>query len=171
MITHWSRRLKALGACKDAVDWAKKQPSFPEAWASCERGDWMLWLAGTMCDKPDWPTRQELVLVACDCAELSLKYVKKGEDRPRVAIETARKWAKGEATIQEVREARRATDAAYAAAGAATAAAYAADAVAYATAAAYAADAAADAAAATRTGTLKKCAILVRKSLTVPEVL
>ena len=82
MTTHWSRKLQAIGACADAVTWAKEQPSFTEAWAACERGDWMLWLAGKMRDKPDWPTRQQLVLAACDCAELSLKYVPKGEDRP-----------------------------------------------------------------------------------------
>ena len=141
---HWSRKLKAIGACKDAVKWAKEQPSFAQAWQTCERGDWMLWLAGKMHDKPEWPTRQQLVLAACDCAELSLKYVPKGEDRPRVAIETARAWAKGKATIDEV--------AAAAAAGAA-------------------ADADAYAAAAARLSTLSQCAVLVRKALTVPEVL
>jgi hypothetical protein len=82
----------------------------------------MLWLVGKMADKPKWPTLQQVVLAACACAETALKYVPKGEDRPRLAIETARKWAHGETTLQEVRAdayaayAAAAADAAYAAA-------------------------------------------------------
>ncbi len=149
MASHWSRNLKAIGACEEAVDWAKTQPSFKEAWATCERGDWMLWLAGKQSGKDGWSTHQQVVLAACDCAELSLKYVPKGENRPRLAIETARKWANGQATIGEVRQARGAAAyaavavaaavaaAVYAAADATVAAVAAADAAAYAAVAAY----------------------------------
>ncbi len=41
-----------------------------------------------------------------------MKYVPEGEDRPRIAIETKRKWLMGEATDEELRAAR---DAAWAA--------------------------------------------------------
>jgi hypothetical protein len=41
---HWSTALKKLGACAEAVEWAKGQPNYATAWATCERGDWMLWL-------------------------------------------------------------------------------------------------------------------------------
>ncbi|MFO0474195.1 MAG: putative immunity protein, partial [Alphaproteobacteria bacterium] len=68
-------------------------------WADCERPDWLLWWAAHSVP------RQELVLAACDCAELALRYVPQGEDRPRLAIETARRWARGEATVKEVRAA------------------------------------------------------------------
>jgi hypothetical protein len=61
--------------------------------------------------------RQELVLAACDCAETALRYVPEGEHRPRLAIETARRWARGEATVKEVDAARVAAISAYINAG------------------------------------------------------
>ena len=140
-------RLVKMGACEDAVAWVGDR-DITAAWAECERADWMLWLAGRVVARP------LVVLAACACARTALRYVLAGEDRPRVAIETAERWARGEATIAEVRSAY--ADAAYAAADAcAAAAAYAAAyAATYAAAAAYAATAyaaayaAADAAAA-----------------------
>jgi hypothetical protein len=71
-----------------------------------------------------------------------------GEDRPRVAIETVRKWAYGKATIEEVRQA----------ASSATNAAYAANAATYAANAAYAA----------YDKALAECAELVRRELSEP---
>ena len=136
--TQFQKLLRDLRACSDARAWAKGK-DLHEAWTTCERADWLLWLASQMADKPGWPTRKEIVLAACACAETALKYVKPGEDRPRIAIETARAWVRGEASIEDVRLARENAYAAYAAAGAA---AYAAAAAAYAYAAAYAADAA-----------------------------
>ena len=145
-VKHWSRVLPD-NACGNAVEWARKQPSAAAAWKSCERGDWMLWLAGKWCETET--ERKRLVLAACECARLALPHVKKGELRPLRAIETAEQWARGEngVTLGDVRAARRAAGAAYAAGAAA---AYAADAAAAyaADAAAYAADAAAYAAAA-----------------------
>ena len=57
--------------------------SFKDAWATCERGDWLLWLTGTMADKDGWPTRQQVVLAACDCAELAFQFIPAGETRPQ----------------------------------------------------------------------------------------
>lgn len=150
-MTQFDKLLKDLNACTEARKWAKGQ-SFYHVWTTCERGDWLLWLCARMTGKDGWPTRQQLTLAACDCAELALKYVESGEDRPRLAIETARKWARGEATLDEVRSARRAACAAYAAAADAAAVAY----------------AAAFAAAAAGTQTLKTCADLVRKAIPQP---
>src|ERR1700678_1155317 len=104
---NWQRKLVALGACSEAVQWAKEYKTFAEAWQACERGDWLLWLTAKMIGKPGWPTHQQIVVAACDCAETALRFVPKGEDRPRVAIETTRKWARGGATLDEVMEARR----------------------------------------------------------------
>ena len=65
--------------------------------------------------------RKEVVSAACDCAELALKHVPEGENRPRKCIEVVRAWAAGTATLDEVRTARLAAyaaayaDAAYAA--------------------------------------------------------
>ena len=111
-------RLVKMGACEDAVAWVGDR-DITAAWAECDRADWMLWLAGRVVARP------LVVLAACACARTALRYVLAGEDRPRVAIETAERWARGEATIAEVRSAY--AVAAYAAADAcAAAAAYAA---------------------------------------------
>lgn len=102
--TELQRELASLNACDDARKWVGGK-SLTEAWNTCERGDWMLWLVGRHVGEDSWPSRQDIVLTACDCAELALKYVPEGEDRPRKAIETARAWTRGEATIEEVRAA------------------------------------------------------------------
>jgi hypothetical protein len=136
--------LASIDACSEAVQWVGDR-DLKTAWSECDRGDWMLWLCVKMEGRKGWPTRKQIVIVACDCAELSLpiyekKYPK--DNRPRKAIEIARKWTDGEATIEEVRSAAYAAapDAAYAAAAYAAAA--------YAAYAAYAAAAAAASAAA-----------------------
>jgi hypothetical protein len=152
----FQKLLVDLDACEEARKWCAGK-SLAQAWKTGKRGDWMLWLCGKMADTPKWPTRKQVVLVACFCAELTLKYVSAEEDRPRKCIETVRAWVAGTASIEEVREARRD---AYAYAAAADTAVYAAaDAAAY---------AAADADA--RTKTLNQCAKIARKSLQVPGV-
>jgi hypothetical protein len=126
----------------------------------------MLWFAAKNAD------RKIVILAACACARTALKYVPEGEARPRIAIETAEAWARGEATLGQVSAAAHAAHAAYAAyaadaaAYAAAYAAYAADAAAY---AAYAADAAAYAAYAADAAhaALKGMADIVRKIIPV----
>jgi len=151
-------KLNKLSACGSAVREASKFNSGQKAWDNSVRGDWMLWLVGKTSGKPESKKRKKLVLCACECARLALIHVPKGELRPLKAIETAEAWTRGEATIEEVRVARRAyAAAAYAAAAYAAyaadaayaayaAAAYAAAAYAAADTAAYAAAYAADAA-------------------------
>jgi hypothetical protein len=167
--------LEGLHACPEAVEWVAKQTTTKQAWQDCKRGDWMLWLLGKLSGKPGSAARKNLVLAACGCARLSLKYVSKGEERPRIAIEKAEKWAHGKATLDEVRDAAYAAAdsadyaddayAAYAAYAAAANAAYAAANAAYAAAnAAYAAYADADA----KTKTFAKCADIVRKHYPTP---
>lgn len=118
-------QIRALGACSEALDWLEAHDgSLYDAWRRCDRGDWLLWLAARV-----GIDRRLVVLAACDCAEPALVYVPEGEERPRVAIETARRWAAGEATIADVNAAYGAAavaKAAYcAAAAAAVVAAYA----------------------------------------------
>ena len=148
-------KLEKVGACTEAIHWCSHFPTLQEAWKNCERGDWMLWLVGKLSGEPGGDARKKLVLTACQCARLSLKYVKAGESRPLKAIEAAEKWANGNTSIslEDVRKAvAAAAYAAYAAAyavaaAAADAVAAAADAdAAYAAAYADAAAAAADAA-------------------------
>ena len=151
----WQDNLTRLRACDEAVEWAQNYKTFPAAWEACKRGDWMLWLAAR-----SGVDRKALVLAACACARPALKYVPKGEKRPRIAIETAERWARGDATIEDL-SLTSAASAAYAAAYAAYRA-YAASA-----AAAYAADAYA---AATRTKSLALSASLVRKHITATMI-
>jgi hypothetical protein len=137
-MTQLQDRLASLGACFDALTWVHYRTA-QSAWDECESPDWMLWWAA----RTPANSRQQIVLVACACAELVLHLVPAGEDRPRQAIEAARLWAKNP-TIENKSKVRIAAYAAHAAAYAAYAA-YAAHAAAYAAhAAAYAAYAAAD---------------------------
>jgi hypothetical protein len=166
-IAEYIEKLEELGACQEAREDALKYESSQKLWDACERGDWMLWLAGKLAGKPESEKRKKLVLTCCQCARLSLKYVKKGETRPLKAIETAEAWARGESvTIQDVHAAAAAAAdaayAAYAAAADAAAAAHAAYAAAAAAAAADAADAA-YAAADAQKNTLKECADIIRE--------
>ena len=80
-------------ACQEARDWTKGK-SLSVAWRTCGRADWMLWLLGQMVGNRGWPNRKAVVQLVCVCARTALKYVPKGEDRPRIAIETAEKWTR-----------------------------------------------------------------------------
>jgi len=141
----WTKDLPE-SACSGAVNWCDTQPDFATAWASCERGDWMLWLVGIQAGPPGDDKRKPLVLATCECARLALGHFPKSEERPRTAIETAEKWARGEdgVTLANCRDAATHAADAYAAHAADAYAAYAATA-AYAAAATAAYAAAADA--------------------------
>ena len=89
--------LNRLNACPEAVEWAKGKSLF-EAWRTCDRADWMLWLVARV-DKIYTP---RLRLAACACVRTALKYVPIGEDRPKLAIECAERYARGEATVGEL---------------------------------------------------------------------
>jgi hypothetical protein len=120
----FQEKLRGMEACHEAVAWVGDR-TLEEAWLECERADWMLWLAAKMLGQSGWPSHQDLVLAACDCAETALKYVPEGEERPRLAIQAARAWA--ENPCEETRsDAAAHASAAHAAAHASDAAAYAA---------------------------------------------
>lgn len=118
--------LKSLRACTEAIDWSTSFDDPESAWAACNRSDWMLWFAGKHSGAPWSDGRRPLVLAACECARLSLKYVREGELRPLRCIEIYERWARGESIPNSVlRNARNDANAAYAtyAAAAANAAA------------------------------------------------
>jgi hypothetical protein len=165
-VKHWTDKLVAVNACGPAVAWAKEYKTAAAAWKACHRGDWMLWIAGRLAGSSESASRRKVVLAACECARLALRHVKKGEDRPRLAIETAERWARKEpgVTLADVRSAADAADAAAGAAyGADAAAAAAASVAGAARAATYAAAAAAAAADDARTKVLAQCADIVRQ--------
>lgn len=84
--------LNKLDACQRAVRWVGDR-DLARTWEECERGDWLLWLAGRMVGKEGWPTHQQVVLAACACARRGLRFVPEGEERPLRAIEAAEHWA------------------------------------------------------------------------------
>ena len=108
MKTPFYKQLESINACSEAVAWAKGK-SAQKAWDTCTRGDWMIWLLTQNSVNAD---QSKLRLLACDCAESVLHLVPAGEDRPRQAIEVARRFARGEATRDELAAARVASSAA-----------------------------------------------------------
>ena len=178
----WHDSLARLSPCPEAVEWARGYATLAEAWAACERGTWMLWLAGRVCpplaERPT-PERARLVLAACDCAELARPHwtVKTALVCERV-LDLARRWARGDvsvslAMLRDVADGAYDTDAAGDAAAVAAGAAYAADAAGTADAAGAAAVAAgaADAADATSQRVLRECADLMRRHYPEPPVM
>jgi hypothetical protein len=133
------RRIDACDGPGEAMPWVEAHAhlSPEQLWHACPRGDWLLWFVAQI----DLD-RRYVVAAACACAQGTLHLVPAGEDRPRIAVDTAIRWTQGQATLEEVRSAARAAaayasyTAAYAAARAAyastSAAAYASDAAAYA---------------------------------------
>ena len=87
-------------ACTESLEWLSDR-DLDTAWAECPRGDWLLWLTAKA-----GIDRKRLVMSACSTAREALRFVPEGEDRPRIAIETAEAWCRSEATIEQVREAR-----------------------------------------------------------------
>ena len=162
-MSHWSRKLQAIGACLDAVEWARTQPSLAAAWRTCERGDWMLWLAGRRIVTAGSLSHRRVVKAAASCARLALPIYearRPNDKRPRAAILAAEQWARvpSEANKQKASadaDAADAADAAYAAAYAA---------------AASAADAAAAAADAARKRSLSRSAAIVRRIVPCPRL-
>jgi len=129
--------LEKLRACDEAVAWVGDK-QWPEIYATCHRGDWLLWLFART--NPD--NIRELTLAKGHCAN-TVRHLMKDE-RSTKAVDAAIAFGEGRITSEELKEAARA---AYAAAAYARAA-YAAAAYAAAAYAAADADAAAYAAAA-----------------------
>ena len=186
-------KLIKLGTCEEAVKWVGDK-DFKKAWDTCDRGDWLIWYIF----RTEIGTLRDRIHLLCDCVEPVLKYVPKGEDRPRLAIEAARVYADNptEENREKLRAAKHAAFAAvnivanaaaylaantamyvasaarYAAWNAANAASYAAwNAASYAAhAAGNIANAAASAANAARDTVLKTMADMIRKKFNLKEL-
>jgi hypothetical protein len=125
-----------LGACPDACAYADTHATLQSAWDACDRGDWMAWLL----DHADVDKRVKVGCLA-DVAALVLPIYEKrypNDGRVRNCIEVCRSYARGKASDDDLRKARKAASAyvataAYdaAAGGAYVATAYASDATVY----------------------------------------
>ncbi|AUX33312.1 uncharacterized protein SOCE836_054680 [Sorangium cellulosum] len=60
--------LLRLGACEEGRAWARGK-ALAEAWGTCARGDWLMWLAVRV-----GVDRRRIVLAACACARLTLEH-------------------------------------------------------------------------------------------------
>lgn len=87
--------LERYDACREAQEWATATPGTPsELWATCPRGDWLLWLADECGVNPF-----VVQLAACDCLEPALPLL---DTATRVeltaAMEAVRRVARGTST-------------------------------------------------------------------------
>ena len=90
----WLR--SSTDACLSAVFWVESLPpnyGLDRAWAICVRSDWMMWLTPYLAIPDD-----VMRLIACDFARAVLHLVPPGEEQPRLAIETAERFACGVVT-------------------------------------------------------------------------
>jgi len=76
-----------------------------EKWTACNNGADMFQALAEheAAGPPGSAVRHKLVLAACECAQLVLPFVQKGDGRPLTAIHMAGRWARGEGvTLEQV---------------------------------------------------------------------
>lgn len=93
--------LKSNDACQPGLEWAKTQSDLYELWNNCHRGDWLLWLANEL-----QVDSKKLMLCGALCAHTVIQYMK--DPRSREAVRIAFLYARGKATDEQLREARKA---------------------------------------------------------------
>ena len=100
---------------RDAVPWALLHGTdWERALGECELGGFLPWVADALLLRGHL-NHKAFVTVACACARSALHLVPVEEGRPRLAIEAAERWTRGEATPDDVqRAAADADDAAFA---------------------------------------------------------
>jgi hypothetical protein len=96
--TELDRLLIDLGACAEAREWARAYRDLSAAWAACDRGDWLLWLAAQHAVSEI--ELRSVVRAAAACARLALPVVPSDQPGPRRAIEAAERWGTGQHLIE-----------------------------------------------------------------------
>jgi predicted secreted protein len=91
--------LRRHDACIEAIEWVGCR-TLPGAWRECPNGAWSLWWAHTAGAPSELVTR-----AACTCVRLVLPLEPAGSYLSRECVETAEAYWRGEAMIQQVREA------------------------------------------------------------------
>jgi len=96
-----------VDACRNAILWSSQFSSPQDAWDSCQRADWMAWLAGKLRGERGDKLRKRFVLCLCECLRTScLKLIPDEGGSPLRVIEEAESWARGEHDdIEKVRDA------------------------------------------------------------------
>ena len=70
-----TKRLEAIGACRDAITWVRESDlTLEDAWLACPRGDWLLWYAAKA-----GADRRSIVRCACEIVRIALPLVPSGE--------------------------------------------------------------------------------------------
>jgi hypothetical protein len=92
--SHWSNKLVNLGACEEAVKFARQFKTFQTAWNNCENPQWMFWWLQHRPSKITPAQHKKFVKIACECARLVLHLVPTNEKRPKLAIKAAEHWIK-----------------------------------------------------------------------------
>ena len=79
-------------ACREALIWLDAQPAqdLASIWATCPRGDWLLWLCRYATPKIDLKV---LVRAAVECAALALPHTT--DPRVSACIDATRGWCEG----------------------------------------------------------------------------
>ena len=100
--------LNRLHACGEARSWASTRPDLETCWATCNRPDWMIWLLHELGHKDDQAYR----LYACWCvrntplADGRTVWDLLTDERSKNAVVVAERFARGEATSEELDAAR-----------------------------------------------------------------
>ena len=92
--------LQANKACGSSIQWIEEKniQSLEEAWYTCKRGNWLLWMAEKL--KVD---KRKLVLCAALYAHTVMQYMEDAKSRDAVRI--AFLWGRGKATDIELEKA------------------------------------------------------------------
>jgi len=94
-MTKFQNLLDDIQACPQAREWVADR-SLVDAWKTCERPDWLLFFA----DKSGAISKKEWRLLACAFARTALKYTT--DPQPLKTIEVAERFARGEASVEEL---------------------------------------------------------------------
>lgn len=108
-VVQWLRKMGLSEA--EAAPAARYGSDIQLAWNECQRGDLMLRHLGGFAASLDAEGRKKLVLVSCACASLALPFARS----PIVSacLDVAEQWVRGEASIEQIMEARQAARATY----------------------------------------------------------
>ena len=91
----FKNKLIELDACSEAMVWAEGK-TLQEAWNTCQRGDWMLWMHERL--HPD--RRRERALTAGLCVDTVRHLIT--NEKCLVALDTCIRYGRGNATEEEL---------------------------------------------------------------------